>query len=176
MRILTISILLFFFSNALAQTQPTSCVDSSKIEDKLFNCGHPPGGYSFDPVCGCDGNTYKNACAAINWGRLTQWTSNTVCGNFYIDFYPTAVTQFSGTFSIYLKTISPVTLYIYDAFGKLKYSDYYTNIYCSKSGGNQNLFCAEIPVQNLDLGVYILIAVVNGEHQSIRFAKISKFE
>jgi len=173
MRILLIALILFIgVSESRAQQQFTYCVDSTRIEDKFWPCGT-----SYEPVCGCDNVTYKNECAAYYWGGLLDgsWTTSTVCGNFDINFYPTAVSNFPGTFSIFLKTISPVTLYIYDAFGKLKFSEYYSTISCSNSF-NPNILCREIPVQNLDMGVYILIAVVNGEHQSVKFAKISKFE
>lgn len=173
MRILLVALFILFSSGVYAQTQPIACVDSSRIEDKTFNCGGFQ--YTFDPVCGCDNITYRNICTAEHWGRLTSWTTNSICANFYMDFYPTAVSNFPGTFSIYLKTISPVTLYIYDAYGRIKFTEYYNTIFCSNSP-NPNILCREIPVQNLDMGVYILIAVVNGEHQSIKFAKINKFQ
>lgn len=151
---------------------PKLCQDSLRIADPYWPCPNV-----FEPVCGWDCVTYRNACAAYNWGNLLDfnWTSSTVCGNFFIDFYPTAVTRFPGTFSIYMKNVGPVTLYIYDAFGKLKFSEFYTNISCSNTS-NPNILCREIPVQNLDMGIYLLIAVVEGEHQSIKFAKVTKIE
>ena len=43
------------------------CVDPDLIEQ--VNCGN-----SYEPVCGCDGVTYQNACYAENYAGLTSWT------------------------------------------------------------------------------------------------------
>ena len=46
-----------------------SCVDESMIDLEAICLT------VVDPVCGCNGVTYSNACEAENWGGVTSWTS-----------------------------------------------------------------------------------------------------
>lgn len=153
--------------SSYAQQTFVNCKDSLRTPNDYEACGN-----IYDPVCGCDQVTYRNACAAFFWGGLysNSWTTNTVCGNFDIDFYPTAVSYFPAHFNLFMKTPGSAVLYIYDSFGRLQYSQYFLATYAGQ------ILSDEIPVQNLFLGIYSAVVVVGGDVQYKKFAKVTNFK
>jgi hypothetical protein len=152
------------------------CVDSLNTPNEYYQCALSVGGDVYNPVCGCDNITYRNECAAINWGGLSYWTTNTICGSFHFDFRPTAVTTEPAVFHAYIRNVSglsiPISIFIYDAYGKLEYTKYdVTNHDGFYPGPGEPL---QIPAQFFPRGIYLLIVVINDEKQYIKFAKVSQ--
>lgn len=73
--IFSLSIFLFLFAGTgFTQIIGNSCIDFRQICNDC-NCL-----MVYDPVCGCDGNTYSNACFAYISG-VTSWTEG-ACGSY----------------------------------------------------------------------------------------------
>lgn len=175
-------ILLFVLPFTLnAQLTYVSCKDSTQSNPyhQCIEC--------YQPVCGCDGKTYRNQCAAYYWGGLVGVTPNKpgICDNFDFDFVPNPVSAFAtsnscGNFlNIFVNpTLLPtsVQVYIFDVFNRIAYARYLyvtSNDTYTIGGGT--------PVNDLNTdffatmqkGVYLLVVVVNGEKKTKKILKVN---
>lgn len=158
-------VFVFLLISVSAQSQTPGCVDSLRIPDTYYPCST-----DFNPVCGCDNVTYRNECAAFFWGGITSWSlSPYSCTSFFLDFYPTAIDYFPAQLSIYMKEPGSVAFYIYDVFGKL----YYQGPENPNATYPSQILTDQINVQNFPRGIYIGIAIVGGEVQYVKFAKVT---
>ena len=164
---LLINVFLFIViaTDAFAQA---CCKDTTRVTDTYFQCNTP----QYDPVCGCDLVTYRNSCAAENWGGLINngfclgWTYGTVCGNFDFDFIPSGVEYQPVQFSLFMKSTGSATLYIYNRYGALMFTDFFY------SSIPAQIISRQIDLQSLEIGIYLAVVIVNGERQSKKFGKV----
>ncbi len=162
--------LFLFISITQVYAQNTVCCkDTLRQPDTFFPCNTQ----QYEPVCGCDQVTYRNRCAAEQWGGLINngfclgWTEETVCGNFDFDFIPSGVTNQPVKFSLFMKSTGSASLYIYNRFGALMYTDFF-----NASSTGIVISGQDINLQSLEIGIYVAVVVVNGERQSKKFGKV----
>lgn len=155
---------------SIAQTNP-NCKDSLSQPDPFYRfCGT-----DYEPVCGCDNVTYRNPCAAQYWGGLLNngfnqgFTSNTVCGIFDYDIYPTAfgANLYMMNLAFFTKMTGSVYVYIYDPYGKLQFQrDYFIPV------AYQKVDQQPIDLSFLKRGIYEFIVLFNGEKKSTKIAML----
>ena len=150
-QLLFIGLFLLSFSTSFAQ-----CLDTLQFPNP-----QPPCYPDFIPVCGCDGNTYRNNCYA-DYATVLQYTDGP-CEHVALDFYPNPVIDLLNL-TVVTKFESDVNLYIFDRNGIVYYYRYLDNI-TSK--------VLTIPVNGFDKGLYIIMAESNGE---ISLSKIIRWE
>lgn len=118
MRILVLFFTLLPLLSIAQQNLP--CVDSNRV-NPFYIC---PTAGQFIPVCGCDGNTYRNECIAFNVHGVNRILHDGVCTNdlFFFDFWPNLT---SNGFTIHLLQAKPhsqaIQVRIIDSFGKQKF-------------------------------------------------------
>lgn len=143
------------------------CRDSLKA-NPFSPCYDP-----FDPVCGCDGELYRNVCDALRNGinpfyfgiPYTDLASG-FCAEFAFDIVPNPV-QYEMDFSLFLRQNGPALVQIYDIYGTIMFERYFS----SMTGFKNNEYL-RIDVQGYTKGVYFVAVIVNEQFEVKNFLKI----
>ncbi len=161
--LLLITIICSYSVSCFSQNYYSPCKDSMKFEDPTYYCF-----LDFEPVCACDGITYRNWCVAENQFAISS--GNYVfgpCTNFAYDISPNQVNSILQL-KFKKKSAGYFTVTIYDYFGHI----YYTRVY-NYSDVTANYQKYEISVLGFEQGLYIIEVISDNEQQLNKFFKVS---
>lgn len=152
-------LLIFAALSSEPMAQPL-CQDTFR-RTPTYRCQDP----FYLPVCGCNGITYRNQCAAYWQGGVNNWTGG-VCTGFDVDIFPN---PFAGNEPVIINISFPdnvsgsLTLRIIDAWGGSVWQRYFSSVYRER-----------IPLDPgfLKQGLYILVvADGRGNYRSFKLVR-----
>jgi hypothetical protein len=119
-RILPVILILAVLGCFSCGTAYSQCVDSSLITNAYCDP-------HYDPVCGCNGTTYKNDCFARDAGVTQQNYYYGICGDVDFDFNPNPVYDIIYVDAI-LKNQGDMYVQLFDRFGNIMFATTYPNV------------------------------------------------
>ena len=135
-------VLLFLFLLLAAKQQlRAQCIDSLAVQYGFY-CDP-----RYEPVCGCDGFTYRNDCFARNTG-LRTWNPG-ICDYIDFDMNPNPVQTYGlVTIDVIVKNPGVIYVEVLDHYGRTFYLNSFNLI---------DKYRFDIDFQNYPNGMYIII-------------------
>ena len=138
-----------------AQINSNVCRDTITMLP-YFSCQ----GY-YEPVCGCNGKTYRNECYAKIRDGVQSYEPG-ICDPVALDLYPNPIVE-TLNFFVALKDKGNVRVVIFDLYGQKFFERTYQNI---------KLFNENMGISDFHGGIYYLFAESGGNTAIAKFAKV----